>query len=71
MGQLKATLKAGLLVRAITISHIRNICFQNNLKYSIEEDRGSLESNYRIVITGPDDRLQAALPAIKRATGNI
>lgn len=48
----KMTLKVGALHRTHVMSEIKNYAFNNGIKLTVEEDRGWLQSNYRLSVSG-------------------
>lgn len=60
MGKLKLGLEAGLLVRGTMIRSLKRYCFMHDLEIQIDEDKGLLDSAYRITITGDDNVVRQA-----------
>lgn len=60
MGSLKFTFEAGALLRGPAVKGIKNIAFMQNLSLKIDEDKGILDSNYRVKLEGPDEKILSA-----------
>lgn len=60
MGTMKFTFEAGALVRGKAIKHIKDVAFMKNLSLKIDEDKGILESNFRIKLEGSNEKILAA-----------
>lgn len=52
MAYLKFTATAGIVIRNGLVQMLKNSAFNKGLKIQIEEDRGWLQSNYRIIVEG-------------------
>lgn len=65
MGTLKFTFEAGALVRGQAVKGIKNIAFMKNLSIKIDEDKGILDSNFRIKLEGSDEKILSAKDDIK------
>lgn len=61
----KLTLELGRVIKGSVISRIKNYAFYRNISVSIDEDKGLIESNFRIALTGKRDDVQAILDNIK------
>lgn len=60
MAIFKFTFEAGALVRGEAVKGIKNIAFMKSLSLKVEEDKGILESNFRIKLEGPYEKILSA-----------
>ena len=56
--ELKFSLAVGALVRREVIKKIKDVAFQMDLKINVEEDKGLVESTYRITVRGEYDAVK-------------
>lgn len=55
MKDIKITATFGALIRSACIHGLKDFCWRHNYPISIDEDKGWIESHYRITITVPDN----------------
>lgn len=59
MTTLKTTVTAGLFIRGFFIREVRSFCWKHDLELHIDEDKGLLESTYRIKVSGDSSMVEA------------
>ena len=62
---LNTTVIVGAAIRRGIINSLKNLCFLHNVKVNIEEDKGWLESYYRIKMTGERGVVSAIVESLK------
>ena len=60
----RLTISAGLFIRGNIISEIKNKAFPLGISISVDEDKGLLESSYRIMLTGEKSKVDMLVHAI-------
>ncbi len=66
MGKLRFGCTAGALVRGQIKRELEKICFDLNLKLTIKESKGLIESNLSIEIIGDDATITALRPSLDK-----
>lgn len=59
------TLSVGAVIRKSVISQIKNAAFMHGVALEIEEDKGFLESDYRVKMTGKRSVVTAICTAVR------
>lgn len=56
-GTLKMTLEVGALIRGDLRRLLKNMAFTTGVELNLEEDKGFLDSNFRILVKGEEPKL--------------
>ena len=59
MARCRFALTAGFAIRGQVISALKNRAFTQDLTITVDEDKGFLESNYRVVVSGSNEEISA------------
>jgi hypothetical protein len=64
-GTAKFVLRLGMAIRGPVIRTLKHACWERDIKIRVEEDKGWLESWYRIEMTGPKAEVQFLVGTVK------
>lgn len=69
--ELRFPITAGVLVRGQVIAKIKHAAFLRGLKIDVEEDKGLLESTYKVTVRGEESELKGFKKIIEGWLGDI
>jgi len=69
--ELRFLITAGVLVRGPVIAKIKHAAFLRGLELSVEEDKGLLESTYRVTVKGEEGEVKGFKKFIEAWPENI
>jgi hypothetical protein len=64
-------MEIGAAIRSIIISKIKNLAFLKNVDIDIDEDKGLLESTYRIGLSGEKEDVLVTHDEIKKYVDSV